>query len=117
MKIKEYKFGRINVEGNEFSNDLIIFPDTVKPNWWRKEGHNLHIEDLKEEGVLERKPEILVIGKGASERMRVSEHVKDALKQKGIKKVITLNTHKACKKFNKLMEAGKEAVAALHLTC
>lgn len=115
MKINNYTFGQIEVEGTDFSNDVIIFPEKVMPNWWREEGHKVHLEDL--EAVIKRKPEVLIIGTGAQERMRVSEKVKQELKKRGIGKVMALNTKRACEKFNELMQSEKEAVAALHLTC
>lgn len=114
-EIESYTFGNIKINGKEYKNDVIVFPNRVKSNWWRKEGHNLHIEDLEE--VIKRKPPFLVVGKGAYGRMRVRQAVKKDLKQKGIENIITLNTKQACEKFNELIQSGKEAVAALHLTC
>lgn len=115
MKIDNYKFGRITIDGNDFTNDVIIFPHQVKSNWWRKEGHNLYLEDLEE--VVNEKPEILIIGKGAYGRMQVRKKVKEKLKEKGINEVIDLETAEACEKFNNLVNTGKNVVAALHLTC
>ncbi|MEN3046971.1 MAG: MTH938/NDUFAF3 family protein [Candidatus Hydrothermales bacterium] len=62
MKIEKYEFGEIIIEGKKYTRDLIIFKDRISENWWRKEGHSLYMEDLKE--VLEFKPEILIIGNG-----------------------------------------------------
>ena len=36
LHIDEYSFGRISVSGKNYSADLIIFPDHIQENWWRK---------------------------------------------------------------------------------
>lgn len=37
------------------SRDVILLPDRVVPEWWRKEGHSLVLEDLDE--VIDELPE------------------------------------------------------------
>jgi len=46
--IESYKFGKIVVNGKSYSSDVIIIGNYVKADWWRKEGHCLHIEDLRD---------------------------------------------------------------------
>jgi len=112
--IEHYSFGKIIVNGKKYTRDLIIFPDRIKENWWRKEGHYLYMEDLEE--VLEYKPEILIIGTGALGVMKVPKDLIKQLEKMGIK-VIVKKTKEACEEFNKLLNEGKKVVAALHLTC
>ena len=112
--IESYNFGKIVVNGKVYTSDLIIFNDSVMENWWRKEGHKLHIEDLRE--VVERKPEILVVGTGYFGFMKVPKDVKEFLAQKGIE-LISQKTGEACKTFNKLLSSKRKVAAALHLTC
>lgn len=112
--IESYDFGRIMLDGKRYSSDVIIFPDRVRDGWWRKEGHRLHIEDLKE--VVEAKPDVLVVGTGYSGLMKVPTEVKQRLEEKGIE-VIVQPTRKACETFNQLIQSGRKAVAAFHLTC
>ena len=114
MKIKSYSFGRIEINDKVYRNDVIVYPDRVKSNWWRIEGHKLHIEDLKE--ILEFKPEIIVVGTGAYGFMKVLDETKRELESRGIKLIIE-KTSDACISFNKLLSQGKRVVAALHLTC
>ncbi|MBU0687267.1 MAG: hypothetical protein KKB81_05390 [Candidatus Margulisbacteria bacterium] len=111
--IDHYSFGQITIDGKAYTSDVIIYPDHVNPSWWRKEGHNLQIEDLTE--VITAKPDTLIIGTGASGVMDVSEKVKQAIAQKGIKLIVE-KTGEACKIYNKLKSSGK-VIAALHLTC
>jgi len=114
MRIDSYSFGVMKVGGSEYRGDLIVFPDKVRSNWWRKEGHSLAIEDLDD--VLEFKPEVLVIGKGASGLMDVPASTKKALQKEGIE-VIAENTGRAWNIFNEQLEKGKKVVGAFHLTC
>ena len=110
MKIENYQFGKIKINDKTYTNDLIVFKDKIKDNWWRKEGHLLQVKDL--DSVFEKSPKLLIIGTGASGRMKVSDEVKEKLKQKEIEFKI-LKTKKACKVFNKT----NHSAAALHLTC
>jgi len=56
--IENYSFGQILINGKKYNSDLIIFKDHIYGSWWRKEGHNLCIDDIKE--VINEKPEMHV---------------------------------------------------------
>lgn len=112
--IDSYKFGKVVVNGEEYEKDLIIFPDHVKSDWWRIEGHKLRDEDLKD--VFLFSPDVLVVGKGAYGLMKISEEVEKALAERGIR-LRARRTAEACDIYNALVKKGKRAVAALHLTC
>ncbi len=114
MRIDHYSFGEIIVNGKKYTSDLIIYPDKIAANWWRKEGHKLHYEDIID--VIEYKPEILIIGTGAMGAMKVPKDLINKIEEMGIK-VIVKRTSDACDEFNKLIAEGKRVVAALHLTC
>ena len=111
--IESYSFGRIVVDGKEYTSDVIIYPDHVDSSWWRKEGHRLQVVDI--EKVIEEKPEILIVGTGASELMKVSEEVKNYITSRGIRLVVD-RTKEACKAYNRLSKWAK-TIGALHLTC
>jgi hypothetical protein len=113
LMIDGYKFGRITVDGKDFRTDLILLPDRVLDSWWRKEGHNLCLEDLGE--ALAAEPEVLVIGQGEPGLMKVPETLVEELQRRGIE-VSVAPTREAVRAYNGL--AGKrKVVAALHLTC
>lgn len=114
MRIDSYSFGVMKVDGAEYRRDLIVFPDKVRSNWWRKEGHSLAIEDLDE--VLAFKPEVLVIGKGASGLMKVPASTQETLQEQGIE-VIAANTGQAWRILNEQIEKGRKVIGAFHLTC
>jgi len=111
--IKSYNFGQIVINGRRYIHDVIIFPDHVKGNWWRKEGHRLSLEDLKE--VFEAQPEVLLIGTGYNGLMKVSQEVKNYVKSKNIELIVE-NTKQACQTYNRLCQS-KKVIAAFHLTC
>ena len=68
-RIDSYDFGRVVVDGKEYTADLIVTPTGVVEGWWRKEGHNLVPDDLLE--VVAVHPMVLVVGTGADGIMNV----------------------------------------------
>lgn len=114
MKIEKYEFGKIIIDGKIYTNDLIIFPNKIKQNWYRKEGHSLCIEDIKD--VLDYKPEILIIGTGYSGVMDVPKNVIEEIEKLKITTIIK-TTQEAVKLFNKYIEENKKVIFAVHLTC
>jgi hypothetical protein len=113
MKIEHYSFGTITIDGKSYTSDVIIYPERVDSSWWRKQGHSLHIVDLKD--VIPAGPEILIVGTGHSGAMVVPEETLSYLKSKGID-VHIARTDKAVELFNKFQK-NKKTIAALHLTC
>jgi hypothetical protein len=103
----------MEIDGKRYEADVIIYPDKIAANWWRKEGHNLKVEDIKD--ILNYKPAILVIGTGYNGVMQVSREVEEELQSKGIE-FIAVETPKAVEIFNELA-AKKKVVGAFHLTC
>jgi len=111
MHIDSYRFGNIVVDGKSFDKDLIIFPDRIIDNWWRKEGHMLQLADLEE--VVEFMPEVLVVGTGDTGMMKIAEEVIERMKHEGIQ-MIAYKNKDAVRIFN---ESKKKKVGAFHLTC
>jgi len=114
MRIDSYSFGVMKVGGAEYRADLIVFPDRIRSNWWRRQGHSLAVEDLDD--VLDFKPDVLVIGKGASGLMEIPPSTKKVLQKEGIE-VIAKNTGQAWGLFNEQIKKGRKVVGAFHLTC
>jgi hypothetical protein len=112
-RIDSYRFGEIVIDGQRYGNDVVIYPDHVDGQWWRKEGHSLALEDLRL--VLENPPQVLVIGQGSAGRMEVPEDTLSSLRATGIQ-VIVEPTGSAWSTYNRYREQRK-VIAALHLTC
>jgi len=111
--IDNYGFGNILINGKKYKSDLVIYKNSVNDKWWRKEGHNLNINDIKE--VIEEKPEILIIGTGYYGLMKVPFDLIEYLESKDIR-VIVKKTKEACDEYNKLYQ-NKKVIAAFHLSC
>ena len=114
--IDSYKFGAIVINGKRYTSDVIVFPDKVLDGWWRREGHRLFLEDLKDVLDAEPPPELLIVGTGYSGLMKVLNEVEEALRRKGIE-LIAQPTKEACQSFNEMLKSERKVAAALHLTC
>jgi hypothetical protein len=110
--IHDYRFGHIIIDGQEHTKDVIILPDRVVPNWWRKDGHSLVLDDLAE--VIQDLPQTLIVGSGAYGRMKPDPETVDELRGRGIT-IEILETEDAVKRYREL--APSDTAAALHLTC
>lgn len=112
MKIQNYEFGKIVINGKEYKQDLKIFSNSVKENWWRSQGHFLQVEDL--EDVFNLKIKKLIIGKGYYGEMKVSDAVRKKAKELGIE-LIEKDSKEAIKEYE---NSDKEnTILAIHLTC
>lgn len=112
--IDSYSFGSIIIGGKKYQNDVIVFPDKTRENWWRKEGHLLSLGDLRE--VIDFKPEVLIIGKGAYGVMDIPRDTREKIEKMGMELIVE-KTRKATELFNKKLKEGKKVVGAFHLTC
>ncbi|MCX7823269.1 MAG: Mth938-like domain-containing protein [Syntrophobacterales bacterium] len=112
--IDKYSFGSMVIKGMAYKSDLKILGDRVLPNWWRKEGHRLHEEDIQD--VLDYQPEELIIGTGFLGMMKVDEGLKQLIENRGIK-IIVERTGKAVSTFNEAFNKGRRVAGAFHLTC
>jgi hypothetical protein len=113
QRIVKYGFGSVTIEGETYQSDVIIYPDKVDSDWWRKEGHRLAVEDLRDAVVA--KPEILIVGRGAYGFMTIPPETEKHIESLGIR-LIAANTKEACDTHNKLGETSR-VVTCLHLTC
>ena len=111
--IEAYQFGRITIDGETYTRDLIICPDGILTDWWRKEGHSLRPEDL--DAVIGLEPEVLIVGCGRDDRLKVPEETRRWITSLGIE-LIELPTGEACDRYNELAVQSK-VIAGLHLTC
>ncbi len=113
MKIDSYQFGVIRIEGREYTSDVVIYPDRVKSDWWRKSGHKIQPEDVAE--IVAEKPEAVVIGTGMAGVAEVVPETKRLFQSQGITLIVE-DTKRACETYNRL-SSSQRVVAALHLTC
>jgi hypothetical protein len=107
-----YSFGRVTIDGREETRDVIVLPERVVRDWWRRDGHGLVLEDL--DAVLDELPARLIVGTGAYGRMRPDPAALEALRARGVD-VEALPTAEAVARYAEL--DPKTTAAALHLTC
>jgi len=112
--IDEYGFGRLAVGSQEYFSDVILWPDRLRDRWWRKKGHSLCVEDLKE--VLENPPERLLIGLGCYGQMKIPAETLSILEERGVE-LTAMKTGNAVKTWNEWIGESIPSAAGLHLTC
>ena len=110
--IEGYEFGRVTIDGREETRDVIVLPDRVVRDWWRRDGHGLVLEDLDE--VLAELPERLLVGTGAHGRLRPDPGTLETLRARGVD-VEVVPTAEAVRRYAEL--DPRTTAAALHLTC
>ena len=113
MKVTQYSFGSITIEGTTYTKDVIIHPDFVHSPWWRKEGHLLQIDDLGI--VLQGGVPDLIIGTGYNGALKVPDKTLQYLQSRGFT-VTVKKTPEAVDCYNWSSDT-KHVMAALHLTC
>lgn len=114
MKVRDYAFGRIDIDGTVYTSDVIIYPERVQAHWWRKQGHSLSMDDLAD--VLRDPPQVLLIGTGYHGVMQVPPPTLEALRARGVEPRV-MKTGEAVAELNRLQREAARIVAALHLTC
>ena len=114
MNIDRCSFGSLVINGKTYRDDLIILPDgmIMKP-WWRKQGHQLTMDDLQE--LIDSSPEIIVVGTGISGRVIPVKNLEADLAKLSIE-FIAVPNEEAIKVFNQLVPT-KRIGGGFHLTC
>ena len=110
--IDQYRFGSITINNVEYTADLIITPEKIITDWWRKESHILLLEDLPE--LDWNNISSVFIGTGASGLMQVDILLQSFLEKKFIPFLIK-PTPIAVKEYNRLVNRMK--IGIFHLTC
>ena len=112
-QLEDYSFGRVTVDGEVHTKDLIVHDGGVIPRWWREQGHSLVPSDL--DTIIHNNLKTLIVGCGASGQLVVPLSTQEWLQNRGVS-VIALPTAEACRRYNEMCSRGG-VVAALHLTC
>ena len=113
-KIDNCSFGTLVINGKIYTDDLIILPngDILKP-WWRKRGHQLSMNDLR--NLIDSVPEVIVAGTGMSGGMKPDTNLKSELSKLAIEFFAAPN-NEAIRIFND-MAVERRIGAGFHLTC
>jgi hypothetical protein len=115
MHIDHFRFGRIRIDGRDYTSDVMIVGGEVLSPWWRSAGgHVFAPEDLGQ--AIASSPEVICLGTGALGRVKVDPATIAAFESAG-SEIIQDRTGRVVEVFNRLSEEGREVAAALHLTC
>lgn len=114
MKIQKYRFGKITIDNQAFTSDVLLDADKIHPNWRRKHGHALVMADI--ELLLDQiKPDIFIMGTGYFGRVKIDDAVHRQLAKRQIE-LISAKSSEAVQLFNTL-SGKKRVLAGFHLTC
>jgi len=116
MRIEQYDFGHIVIEGQSCGQDVILLPDRVISHWWRERGHTLSPADLRDVIQAREQVDTLIVGTGAYGLMAVPSETRRYLQDQGIQLLIR-PTGSAVEEYNRRWEEGQSVAAVLHLTC
>ncbi len=104
-------FGSVMINGKAYGYDMVASWDGGILE--RQRSHSVTRSDML--GILQRNPEIVIVGTGHSSLMKVEKDAEVAAITKGVELIVE-PTPKAIETFNKL--AGKKkAIVVLHVTC
>ena len=112
--IEKFSFGNIVIDGRTFTSDIKIVNGRIVSDWWRRKGHRVDLEDIRD--IIEAKPEIVVIGKGSPGMMKTTSEVRNYMENSRIR-LIEEKTAKAIDTFNQLTQAGEKVAGGFHLGC
>lgn len=108
-KIQEYKLGSFIIEGKQFIGNVKIVGGKVR-YWERPENQNFDVKDLHD--LIDSGSEFFLIGTGAAGLLKVPDHVKRAITEKGIA-LFMGKTQDMVKRFNELDKDNKKVSAIL----
>ena len=112
--IESYSFGNMVIDGVRYTKDVIIFPGgSILNPWWRKQGHILTPDDLRE--LLAAEPEIIVCGTGTMGVMRPAAELQEYLISRKINFIVQKSAQ-AVETYNNL-SGEKRVGGCFHLTC
>ncbi|KAM7226636.1 hypothetical protein CapIbe_022781 [Capra ibex] len=118
-EIASLSWGQMKVQGStKIYKDCKVWPGGSRDWDWRETGteHSPGVQPADVEEVVEKGVQILVIGRGMSEALKVPPSTVEYLKKKGID-VRVLQTEKAVKEYNALATQGIRVGGVFHSTC
>ncbi len=112
MQIEDYSYGRVRIDGKVFENDLVVYPDKIAADWYRKEEERVSPVDIRD--VLDYQPAMLIVGQGDSPVMVLTPETRSVL---GMLKIpfVERPTGEAVLIFNEYQQEGTKAVGLFHL--
>ncbi len=114
VRISSYEFGSITIDGRSYHEDVIICWDGEVEEIRTKERHVFGLPELQK--IMEKKPELIIVGRGASGLCKISDKVREEVEEKNLEFIESVS-REAMNKFNEAFRRGKKVSAFIHLTC
>jgi len=114
--ITGYTDDAIAINHRQYSNNLIVLPDTLITDWVSASNATLTLDNLAEndfERIIALKPEVVLLGTGKTHRF-LHPKTSALLTKQGIS-LECMSTSAACRTYNILMSEGRKVAAALLL--
>jgi polyphosphate kinase 2 (PPK2 family) len=111
--IERFEYGSLEIDGQAYDSDVIVFPDGTVERFSPKGEHRLRRRDVDK--VIQSEPEVLVIGLGTVGNLEVRPKVERQLRDAGIE-VLAFKTGKALATYREL-RGQRRMAAILHITC
>lgn len=113
MKISNYSFGNININNKIYKSDLLIINNQIYPDWRRKNGHKLRMNDIVL--IIDNQPTTIFIGTGKFGFLKVPKDLIKSLNSLGFKDIVIEKSTKIIELYNNCQNERK--ALAIHLTC
>lgn len=116
-RITVLSWGQVTTEAGSF-RDAKLWPGGGR-NWDWTETGTQHVPGIQRADVaelLDRGPEIIILGRGQQERLRVTDEALAAAEERGVLSEV-LATQQAVERYNTLVEQGVAVAALIHSTC
>ena len=110
--IKRYDAGRVQIRDRFFDRSLIVLADALLTDW--EPTHSAHLHSGHFEAVIERNPEVLILGTGDTQ-VFPDLSVFSALMDAGIGFEVMDNAA-ACRTYNILLSEDRRVALALLMT-
>ena len=111
--IEHYTFGTFIIDGKEFNSNIKLINNKPKP-CHHFDNHIIKKSDFTD--LIKAKPDIIIIGTGASGVVNVPQDIITLIQKNNIQLIIK-KTEDACNEYNKLIKQQKNVCALLHNTC
>lgn len=109
--ITGYDQGWVEINRQRYSQNLILLPDQLLPDWDASDIESIRAEHFERIAAL--KPDVVLLGTGARHQF-IHPKLSLALTEIGVS-LECMNTHAACRTYNILMAEGRNVAAALLL--
>jgi hypothetical protein len=119
LKIDQVSWAKISVSGNDFFQVLLLGQKVIERDVDKLRklfGTSHQVGSWEWKRLLEKGPEIILIGNGWEGALKVDEEAKKKVISLGIELKILI-TPKAVEEYNQLVKSGKRVNALIHTTC